>query len=166
MKRIIIIGCPGSGKTTLAKRLSERMQLPLVHLDTLGWHGNWEQTSNDEFDRLLMNELAKPEWIIEGNYNRTIPTRLIRCDTVIYLDFSRFACLCGVIGRVIKGYGKSRPDMGGNCPERFDLDFLKFVWGFNKQHRKNYYDALLNEKDKNIIILRNRKEADKLLSEI
>lgn len=127
MRKVMIIGCPGSGKTTLARKLSSKLNLPLVHLDVLNFGGHWQTVSTEEFDALLLQEVQKEAWIIDGNYHRTIPLRLEHCDTVIYLDYSRMTCLFDVIKRVLKGYGQSRPDMGGNCPERFDLSFLEFV---------------------------------------
>lgn len=159
MKKIMIIGCCGSGKTTLAKKLSNKLNLPLIHLDKLNWRDNWQNISKEEFDDLLWDEVVKPTWIIDGNYERTIPLRLKYCDTVIYMDYSRISCLYGVIKRVVMGYGKSRPDMGGYCPERFDFDFIKFVWNFNKNNRKRYYDILSSKEDIQVIILRNRRQA-------
>ncbi|MBP3911226.1 MAG: topology modulation protein [Niameybacter sp.] len=159
MKKIMIIGCCGSGKTTLAKKLSNKLNLPLIHLDKLNWRDNWQNISKEEFDDLLWAEVIKPTWIIDGNYERTIPLRLKYCDTVIYMDYSRISCLYGVIKRVVMGYGKSRPDMGGYCPERFDFDFIKFVWNFNKNNRKRYYDILSSKEDIQVIILRNRRQA-------
>lgn len=155
----MIIGCCGSGKTTLAKKLSNKLNLPLIHLDKLNWRDNWQNISKEEFDDLLWAEVIKPTWIIDGNYERTIPLRLKYCDTVIYMDYSRISCLYGVIKRVVMGYGKSRPDMGGYCPERFDFDFIKFVWNFNKNNRKRYYDILSSKEDIQVIILRNRRQA-------
>lgn len=155
----MIIGCCGSGKTTLARKLSNKLNLPLIHLDKLNWRDNWQNISKEEFDDLLWAEVIKPTWIIDGNYERTIPLRLKYCDTVIYMDYSRISCLYGVIKRVVMGYGKSRPDMGGYCPERFDFDFIKFVWNFNKNNRKRYYDILSSKEDIQVIILRNRRQA-------
>lgn len=120
MKRIMIIGSCGSGKTTLSKQLHKILNLPLIHLDQINWRDNWTTVGREEFDSQLKQEIEKPAWIIDGNYNRTIPLRLEKCDTVIYLDYPRFTYVLGIIKRVVTGYGKSRDDMGGNCPERFD----------------------------------------------
>ena len=164
-ERIMIIGCGGSGKSTLARNLGKKMNIPIVHLDKLFWRSGWTSISNEEFDVFLHDELKKECWIIEGNFNRTIQNRLERCDTVIYLDYSRITCLLGVLKRVIKNYGKTRSDMGDNCPEKFDLEFLKWIWTFNKKHRNQYYKILLNAKDKNVIVLHNRKECTDLFDE-
>ncbi len=166
MKRVMIIGCPGSGKSTLAKQLALKLELPLVHLDVINWRDNWQTISSEEFDEVLLNEVQKDEWIIDGNYGRTIPMRLKHCDTVIYLNYSRMTCLFGVIKRVLKGYGKTRSDMGENCPERFDLEFLKFVWAFNKNNRDSYLKLLSEQKGKEVIIFRRRRECAKFLKEL
>ena len=166
MNRIIIIGCPGSGKTTLARQLSHKLKLPLVHLDKIFWTGNWEHLSREEFDKLLLIELQKPQWVIDGNFNRSIPTRLQYCDTVIYLDFPQITCIISVLKRVIFSYGKTRPDMGGNCPEKFDLEFLKLIWNFNKEHKRNYYQTFKSIKNKQVIILNSRKKVKDFISSI
>jgi len=158
LERIIIIGGNGCGKTTFSKEISSKLNLPLIHLDTLYWRDNWQNASNDEFDELLLRELIKPRWIMDGNFGRTIPLRLKYCDTVIYMDFPRIKCIYGVIERVIKNYGKSRSDMGGYCPEKFDFKFLKSVWNFNKNNRKRYYAMLNNTDNIKIVIFKNHKK--------
>lgn len=163
MERIMIIGGNGSGKTTFSSQLAQILQLPLVHLDNLYWTGQWEHVSNEEFDDLLRAELEKPQWILDGNYNRTVPVRLDYCDTVIYFDFSTAACLRGVVRRIVRNYGKSRPDMGGDCPEHFDLSFLKNVCNFNKTVRKRYYEYLNHTDGVQVIILRNRRAVKRYL---
>ena len=60
----MIIGCCGGGKTTLAKKLSNKLNLPLIHLDKLNWRDNWENISKEEFDDLLWAEVVKPTWIM------------------------------------------------------------------------------------------------------
>ena len=124
MKRVLVIGGNGSGKTTFSKKLAEKTGLPLVHLDKILWRGNWEYLSREEFYPLLDAELQKEEWIIDGNYEYTLERRLRFCDTVFYFDFPTAACLFGVTERVIKNYGKTRDDMGGNCPDRFDFEWI------------------------------------------
>ena len=157
MERIIIIGCGGAGKSTLARELGEKLDLPVVHLDKLFWKPGWVEMEKDAFDALLRIEVAKERWIMDGNFNRTISERVARCDTIIYLDFSRFACLMGVLKRVITTYGTVRPDMGEGCPERFDLDFLKWVWNFNKNKRESYYKMLNEVENVETIVLKNRR---------
>lgn len=166
MNRIIIIGGNGSGKSTFAKNLHAITGIPLVHLDCLLWYGDWQTRTREEFDRLLQAELEKDVWIIDGNYNRTIPHRLSYCDTVFYFDFSTFRCLWGVTWRVLTNLGRVRDDMGGNCRERFDLSFYKAILGFNKAHRADYY-ALLEEAQKNgrtVIIFHNRRQMKRYLN--
>ncbi len=168
MKRILIIGNAGSGKTTFAKALAEKTQLPLIHLDKLFWCGEWEHVSHDEFDTALQKELEKSEWIIDGNFSRTIPHRLKYCDTVFYFDLPTITCLWGSTVRVFKNYGKTRDDMGGNCPEYFDKhksELYKAILTFNKKNRKRYTNLLKEQKDKNIIIFKSRKQAMRYLKE-
>ena len=166
MNRIIVIGCPGSGKTTLSKLLAEKLSVPLIHLDKIQWQGNWECIRGEEFDNILSEEMKKPQWIIDGNYNRTIPMRLKQCDTVIYLDYPTYVCFFSALKRVIKNYGKVRDDMGGNCRERFDPTFFWFILTFNRKNRKKYRTLLSNSAGKNIIILKSRKEADSFLNNL
>lgn len=164
MERIMIIGCPGSGKTTLALALAEKLDLPLVHLDVLGWRGKWEKVPRDEFDALLRDAVAQPRWIIDGNYARTIPLRLERCDTVIYLDFPRTVSTLGVLQRVVTNHGRSRPDMGGDCPERFDPKFLKFAWTFSRENRAKYHAMLDEARHARKVVLRSRREVAQFLA--
>ena len=163
MERILIIGCPGAGKTTLALALKEKLGLPLVHLDQLWWKGNWENVTREEFDSRLAMALNMERWIIDGNYSRTIEMRLQRCDTIIYLDFDRWQCLWGMFQRVICNYGKHRPDMGGNCKERFDWEFVKWIWNFNDQNRVRNYTWIAQAKHAKAIVLKNRKEVKQFL---
>lgn len=165
MERILIIGNAGSGKSTFAKKLAARMGLPLVHLDKLYWWGNWEHLSRPEFDALLQTELEKPRWIMDGNFNRTIPHRLQYCDHVFFFDLPTVTCLWGITQRIFQSYGRTRSDMGGNCPERFDrqkLPLYRNVLSFNRQHRQDYY-RILKESGVPVTVFRSRKAAQNYL---
>ncbi len=162
-QRIIIIGCSGSGKSTLARKLAEATGLPLVHLDQLWWRENWQHISREEFDMLLRAEVEKDRWIIDGNFDRTMDIRMAKCDAVIFFDLPRIVCVTSVIKRVITSYGRSRPDMGAGCPERFDLSFLKFVWNFNRDKRGKCLDRIAAS-GKTLYHIRSRKELPALIA--
>ena len=166
MERIMIIGCGGSGKSTLARQLGEKTGLPVVHLDKLFWRPGWVNLTREEFDVVHNAAIEEKKWILDGNFDRTMEPRIRRCDTVVYLDFSRIACLCGVIKRILTTYGKVRPDMGDGCPERFDLEFLQWVWNFNKNKREKNYRLLEQYGDKRIYILKNRKQVKEFLESL
>ena len=163
MERVMIIGCGGAGKSTLARQLGEKTGLPVVHLDKLFWHPGWVESTKDEIDEKIMAAMAEPCWIIDGNYNRTLPKRLEYCDTVIYLDFSRFSCMMGVAKRVLTSYGTVRPDMAEGCPERFDWEFLKWIWHFNRRNREKNYRYLNETPHAKIYVFKNRRQLKKFL---
>ena len=137
-----------------------------MHLDALFWKPGWVESERQEFGARMLAELEKPAWIMDGNYARTLPVRLEKCDAVIYLDFPRWLCIFGVLKRVLTTYGTVRPDMPEGCPERFDWEFLKWVWNFNRNNREKIHaqlDALPADK---VIILKNRREAESFLERI
>lgn len=166
MEKILIIGCACSGKSTLARALAEKRKLPLVHLDQLWWKSGWENVSIEEFDARLDRALEMESWIIDGNFSRTMPLRLARCDTIIYLDFSRWECLLGLVQRLLANWGKVRPDMPRDCPERFDWEFVKWIWNFNKNNRSMNYTWISQARHAKAIILKNRKEVRTFLERI
>lgn len=159
-KRIVVLGCSGSGKSTLAVRLGEIMRLPVVHLDALSWDAGWVRKPFKEFDRLTEKEIQKPEWIMDGNFPRTVERRMDECDTVIYLDFKRWFCIWSVLSRVIHNYGKPRPSMNEGCPEKFDPGFLKRIWNFDRRSKAHYYGYMKKLKNTKLIVLKTRKEVN------
>ncbi len=163
--RILIIGSCGSGKSTLARSLHQATGLPVVHLDALHWLPGWTERPRDEFDALLTAELQKPRWIIDGNFSRTLPLRLHYCDAVIWLDYNRFVCLWGVVRRVLSSHGRTRPDMGPGCPERFDWDFMKYVWHFNGNNRKKLESLLNGTPGMAVFRIKNRRALRRLTRE-
>lgn len=168
MERVLVIGNAGAGKSTFSRALAQKTGLPLIHLDKLFWQGNWDHLPRDEFDRKLQTELEKPTWIIDGNFNRTIPQRLKYCDTVFFFDLPTVTCLWGVTKRIFQNYGKTRPDMGGNCPERFDRQkpiLYRHILSFNRQHRKTYY-RLLRESGAKVVVFRSHGQVQTYLKSL
>ena len=167
MERIMIIGCGGAGKSTLARQLGEKTGLPVVHLDRIFWSpGNWQHLDRAEFDALLTAEAEKDRWIIDGNYDRTLELRLAKADTVIYLDFPRWLCLAGWFKRVITHWGKARPDMAPGCKEWFDPEFVKWLWKYNKENRQRNYELIKKYPNAKPIILKNRRQVRAFLSNL
>jgi len=164
MKRVMIIGCGGAGKSTLARQLGEKTGLPVVNLDQIWWSpGNWQHIAREEFDARLFEEMEKPQWILDGNFNRTMEPRLEKCDTVIYLDMPRWVCLKSWLGRVIKNWGHARSDMAPGCNEWFDPEMARWIWNFNKQNRERYLKMLSEVEGKQVYILKNRREVKQFL---
>ena len=127
MNKIMIIGSGGAGKSTLARKLGEKLNIEVFHLDSLLWRPNWEMVSREE-QREIQNDLIKKEqWIIDGNYGGTMDVRLEAADTIIFMDFPRVICLYRAVKRYFQYRGKSRPDMVEGNDERLDWNFLKWI---------------------------------------
>ena len=158
MKRIMIIGCPGSGKSTFARALEAKIGLPLHYLDMMYWNPDRTIKPKEEFRAKLKETVSLPEWIIDGNYGSTLEVRMEACDTVIFLDYSAEVCLSGVEER----RGKPRPDMPWVETEP-DLEFIEFIKKYNEESRPRVIELLEKYKEKNIIIFKSRDEADEYL---
>lgn len=137
MQRIVILGNAGSGKSTLARALGKRLDLPVVHLDTLFWEPGWVEPDAGQFRARVGEAIAADTWVCEGNYaRRTFDLRLPRADLVIWLDTPRLTCLFRVILRSV--LNRPRADLPSGCSEKLDrafLTFLKFVWTFDRGYR-------------------------------
>ena len=164
-KKMIIIGCSGSGKSTLAKKLGRIMDLPVIYLDALSWDAGWKRKPFMEFDRLTEAEIRKPEWIMDGNFPRTVEHRMDVCDTIVYLDFPRWFCILSVLKRVLTGYGKPRPSMNEGCPEKFDPGFLKRIWNFDQRSKAHYYGYMKKLSGTKLIVLKTRKEVNRFVKQ-
>ena len=158
MKRIMIIGCPGSGKSTFARALAKKTGLPLHYLDMMYWNPDRTTKPKEEFRAALSETVKLPEWIIDGNYGSTLELRMEACDTVIFLDYPVEVCISGVEER----RGKPRADMPWVETEP-DLEFIEFIKKYNEESRPKVIDLLEKYKEKNIIIFKSRAEADEYL---
>ncbi|WP_323613170.1 AAA family ATPase [Pseudomonas putida] len=134
MQRIVILGNGGSGKSTLARALGEHLELSVVHLDKLFWEPGWAEPDAEQFRDRVRDAVAGDAWVCEGNYaRRTFDLRLPRADLIIWLDTPRLTCFIRVLLRLLRN--QPRPDRAEGCEERFDLEFLKFVWTFDRNYR-------------------------------
>ena len=161
MKKVIVIGCPGSGKSTFSRALHELTGLPIYHLDLLYWNSDRTTVSKEVFRERLQSVLALDSWIIDGNYGSTIEMRMAECDTVFLLDFPLDVCIEGVRQR----QGKPRPDMPWTETED-DEEFLEFIRNFEKDSKPKILTLLQIYQEKNIIILKSREEADSFINNL
>ena len=135
MQRVLVIGISGAGKSTFSRALANTTGLPLIHLDKEFWQPGCVQTPRPEW-RAKVGELAARErWIMDGNYDSSLDLRLPRADTVLWFDYPMLRCLRRAMWRAVTTYGRVRPDMAEGCPERIDLEFLRYIWTFNAKQR-------------------------------
>ena len=155
MKRVIVIGCPGSGKSTFSRALREITGLPLVYLDQLYWNADRTVVYKSLFRARLAEAMAGECWIIDGNYGSTMEMRMQAADTVFFLDFSTDVCIEGVRARM----GKPREDIPWVETEE-DGEFLDFIRTYRTDSRPKVLSLLEQYADKNVIVFHDRAEAD------
>lgn len=155
MKKAIVIGCPGSGKSTFARALQEKTGLPLYYLDMMYWNADKTTVPKEVFRARLAELLMEDAWIIDGNYGSTMEARMAACDTVFFLDYPVEVCLAGIRERK----GKPRADMPWVETED-DEDFLAFVREYNEKSRPDVLALLEKYRAKQIFVFCKRDEAD------
>ena len=142
MQRVLVIGSPGAGKSTLSHALARRCGLPLHHLDRMFWLPGWIERDRADGRSELAQVLAQDCWIIDGNYGSTLPLRIARADTVVWLDYPTALCLGRAVRRWWMYRGQSRPDMTEGCLERLDGEFLLYILNFRRAWRQRNATAL------------------------
>ena len=163
MKKIMIIGCPGSGKSTFSRALHKITGIPLFHLDIMYWNSDRTTVEKAVFRKRLSDAIQQNEWIIDGNYGSTIELRLQACDTVIFLDYPLEICLDGIRER----RGKVRSDMPWiETVDEEDTEFIEFIKSYNSQSRPQIMELLKLYPDKNVFIFTTRTEADDFLANL
>ncbi len=167
MKRVMIVGQPGAGKSTLARLLGEVVDLPVHHMDRIHWQSGWVQRPTPERLEMVRAVEESDAWIFEGGFSMTYVNRRDRADTLIWVDTPLSTRLWRVTWRFVRDFGKTRPDMADGCPEgnfREMLAFYAFIWRTRKSSRAKI-ERLISEADPNLAvhILRNRNEVERFL---
>lgn len=160
MNRICIIGGSGTGKTTLANNLGKKLNLPVYHIDGINYLKNWEIRDKKERDEIILKKAYEDKWIMDGTYISTLKERLKRADYIIYLDYSSFSQVMGVLKRFIKEKGTERPEIPG-CKERMNFKFFSWVVKWRKNKRKVIIENLKEIDNNKIHIFKTRYKLNK-----
>ena len=159
MKKIIVIGCPGSGKSTVSRVLHNRTGIPLYHLDMMFWNADKTTVERGVFLERLSAVMSLDEWIVDGNYGSTMELRLQACDAVFFLDYPLSVCLRGIEER----RGMARSDMPWTETDE-DKGFVDYVKSFNEKERPKILELLEKHRDKDITVFHSREEAEVYLN--
>ncbi len=162
MEKVIIIGCPGSGKSTFGRKLKHITGLPLYHLDMMYWNEDKTTVSKEIFIERLQEVMSNPEWIIDGNYSGSMEMRIKECDTVFFLDYPTEVCIDGIVKRK----GKPRSDMPWVENDNTDEEFIAFIKNYNMESRPKVIKLLEKYSSKSIIVFRSRVESEEYLSSL
>jgi len=158
-KKIIVLGCPGSGKSTFSRKLHDKTGLPLFHLDNIWWKPDKTHITREEFDEELKKVLESEKWIIDGDYSRTYEVRIAACDTVVFLDFSEEICMSGIVGRI----GKDRPDIPWT-EKTPDIELVEMVKRYKTRERPALLELFKKYPDRQVLVFTDRLQADNWLN--
>ena len=167
MRRVLVIGSGGSGKTTFATRLGELLNLEVYHLDQFFWRPGWVKPAPDEWLKFVTDLAERDSWIMDGNYSGTLDVRIQKCDTIIFLDLSRWLCLWRITTRAFRYRNGQRPDMAEGCPEKLDFEFVEWVWNYPRESKPKVVKLLAEHSEgKKIVWLRSRADIEKFLKNL
>jgi adenylate kinase family enzyme len=167
MQRVLVIGSGGSGKSTVATRLGELLNLEVNHLDKCYWRAGWVKPELDEWLTTVTNLIERDSWIIDGNYSGTLEQRLQKCDTIVFLDLSRVLCLLRIVKRFLIYRNGTRPDVAEGCRESLNFEFVSWIWNYPRRSRPKVI-RLLHEhaQTKQIFWLRSRRDVQRFLTQV
>lgn len=162
INKISIIGGPGTGKTTLAIKLSKITNIPKYHIDGIHRLKDWGTRDSQERDRTILDIAKKDKWIFDGTYHDTLEERIRRSDLVIFLDYSSAAQIKGIIKRGILNFNKEREEIPG-CKERVNLKFIRCTLSYNRTKRPVILSVLKKYDKKKVLDFRKRQDLNKWL---
>lgn len=165
MRKVLIIGSGGAGKSTLANQLGKLLDIEVLHLDKIYWQPGWVEMPKAEW-RKTVEELSRREaWIMDGNYSGTLDLRFAACDTVVFLDMARPLCLWRVLKRAVMYRNRSRPDMAEGCPEQLTWEFILWIWNYPRRSRPKIVRALESALEgKKVVWLRSQSDVRRFLA--
>lgn len=152
MNKVLVIGSCGAGKSSLAKRLSEELNLPLTSLDQCYWLPEWTRPETEKWREKVKELVAEEKWVIEGNYQSTFDIRIPASNIIVWLDPNRFVCLWRVIKRRLL---KNRVDPLRRCREKVEFKLIKWVlWDYPGRGKRQIIDYLNSYNDRRLVVLR------------
>ncbi|BCM88423.1 hypothetical protein IAD21_00254 [Abditibacteriota bacterium] len=175
MKKVLVIGCPGSGKSHFSRELAAKTGLPLFALDSFYQRNVWHadaRRKKAQWRAFVAELVSAEEWIIDGNYKSTFDIRVAMADTIIFLDYPRWLTVLRVFKRRLQYHRRRRPDMPAEWKERISWDFLIFVWTYRAVERRPVLTLLQNRRDScrgpscSIHILENPCDARNFLADL
>ena len=165
MRRVLVIGSGGSGKSTVAAQLGELLGLEVQHLDKFYWSSGWVEPARDEWIKTVTDLTDRDAWIMDGNYSGTLELRLQKADTIVFLDLPRVLCLWRILKRRFLYRNGTRPDMAEGCNEQLNFEFVEWVWNYPRRSRPKVVKLLEKHgDDKQIFWLRSRNDVKRFLS--
>ena len=167
MRKVLVIGPGGAGKSTFARQLGEALDIEVSHLDLAYWRSGWSKPSEEEWLQTVTQLVGGDSWILDGNFGGTLELRLKHCDTIVFLDMSRLLCLWRVVKRRLVYRNRSRPDMTEGCNEKLDLDFILWVWNYSRRSRPKVVRLLREHSNgKRVVWLRSRRDVRNFLASL
>ncbi len=165
MRRVLVIGSGGAGKSTVARRLGQLLDIEVKHLDKFYWRSGWQETPKEDWLRTVTELTSGESWIMDGNYGGTLEFRIQHCDTIIFLDMPRLLCLWRIFKRRLLYRNRSRPDIAEGCSERLDWEFIQWIWNYSRRTRPKVVKLLEEHShSKQVVWLRSNAEVERFLA--
>ncbi|MBB3607971.1 AAA family ATPase [Rhizobium sp. BK602] len=165
-ERVLVVGCAGTGKSTLAQAIAKLRELTYVSMDRdVFWLPGWKPRPRAEFIERIKQAVDGPRWIMDGNSPGTLPLRLPRADIVLWRRPPRHVALYGIFWRWLRFRGRTRPEMALGCPERLTWTFIRYVWNFEREEAPQFDEMLARHgQHVPVVMLRSYRDGDALLA--